>query len=192
MGRRHRVESTQSHAWRGNIRGDRVPCYPWWVESHASFATAIGPCTLAWTPTGIVRLRLLDESPSDAPATPAPAWVKDAMRRIVAHLAGALDPLTDLPLDLSRVSPFARRIYAALRACPPGATVSYGELARQAGSPAAARAVGRAMATNPIPIVIPCHRVLAAGGRPGGFSAPGALTTKARMLAIEGVELSGG
>lgn len=161
------------------------------MESRARFTTSIGPCTIAWTPEGIVWLRLLDDGPGDAETAPPP-WVKDAMGRITSHLAGALDPLTDLPLDLKRVSPFARRIYEALRACPPGATVSYGELARQVGSPAAARAVGRAMATNPIPIVIPCHRVLAAGGRPGGFSAPGALNTKARMLAIEGVALSGG
>jgi methylated-DNA-[protein]-cysteine S-methyltransferase len=83
------------------------------------------------------------------------------------------------------VTPFSVRVYEAARRVPPGCTVSYGELARAAGSPGAARAVGRAMATNPFPIVIPCHRVLASGGKAGGFSAYGGVATKDRLLAIE-------
>ncbi|MCA9621563.1 MAG: methylated-DNA--[protein]-cysteine S-methyltransferase [Myxococcales bacterium] len=102
----------------------------------------------------------------------------------------ARDPLAAVPVDLAAVSPFARRVYTALRDVPPGSTVSYGELARRAGSPGGARAIGRTMAQNPIPLVIPCHRVLAAGGKPGGFSAPGGVATKEKLLALEGLALA--
>ncbi|AKU92473.1 Methylated-DNA--protein-cysteine methyltransferase [Vulgatibacter incomptus] len=103
-----------------------------------------------------------------------------------AHLDGRPQDFTRVPLDLSNVSPFAAKVYLALRQVPAGSTVSYGELAREVGSPGAARAVGRAMATNPVPILVPCQRVLAAAGKPGGFSAYGGVLTKERMLALEG------
>src|SRR5690606_32768312 len=93
----------------------------------------------------------------------------------------------DLPLDYGGASEFQRAVYEALKSTAPGETLSYGELAARAGRPGAARAVGRAMATNPLPIVVPCHRVLGAGGAIGGFSSPGGTATKAQLLAREGV-----
>jgi O-6-methylguanine DNA methyltransferase len=106
-----------------------------------------------------------------------------------AHLAGRLDPLLHVAFDDEGLPAFHRRVYEALRRVRPGETVGYGELAALAGSPAAARAVGQAVGKNPVPIVVPCHRVLAAGGKPGGFSAHGGVDTKRKMLAIEGVTL---
>jgi methylated-DNA-[protein]-cysteine S-methyltransferase len=91
-------------------------------------------------------------------------------------------------LDLDDQDAFFQRIYAAARQIGWGQTTTYGTLAKQLGvGPEAARDVGQAMASNPVPLIIPCHRVLAAGGKLGGFSAPGGSSTKARMLALEGV-----
>ena len=167
----------------------------------AIFETSLGPCGLAWTASGVVALQLPEETPAatrarlvakaidaDCPQmrpSGAPQWVEDAVRRITEHLSGKLDPLDSVPLDLSRVSAFDVKVFRALQATRPGRTTTYGELALAVGSPGAARAVGRAMATNPVPLLVPCHRVLAAGGRPGGFSAYGGLVTKERLLAIE-------
>ena len=165
------------------------------------FETALGPTGLAWNDAGVTALQLPERTPTatrarltarSADAGPevatggAPAWVGDTIERVRAHLAGRPQDLSDVRLDLARVPPFAARIYGALRRVPAGQTVSYGDLARTVGSPGAARAVGRAMATNPFPIVVPCHRVLASGGKAGGFSAFGGLTTKDRLLALEG------
>jgi methylated-DNA-[protein]-cysteine S-methyltransferase len=107
-----------------------------------------------------------------------------------AHLGGELSHLLDVPFDDAGLPAFHRRVYEALRKVRPGETVGYGELAALAGSPGAARAVGQAVGKNPLPIVVPCHRVLASGGKPGGFSAHGGVGTKLRMLAIEGVVLA--
>ena len=104
---------------------------------------------------------------------------------IQAHLAGQPQDLRDLPLDFSGVQDFERRVYAAARALDPGQTCTYGEMAHAIGQPAALRAVGQALGHNPWPLVIPCHRVLAAGGRLGGFSAPGGSETKRRLLVLE-------
>ncbi len=163
-------------------------------------STAIGAVGIAWSPRGIVALHLPESSeratergllakvPSATRARP-PERVLDDIERIVAHLDGDLDDLADVALDLDRVPPFARAVYSALRRTKPGEVTSYAELAKTAGSPSAARAVGTAMAKNPCPIVVPCHRVLAAGKKSGGFSAHGGIATKAKILAIEGVEL---
>ncbi len=98
----------------------------------------------------------------------------------------------DVALDLGAASPFFRRIYRALRRVPRGRTISYGELARRAGRPGAARAVGQAMARNQLPLLVPCHRVLASGCRLGGFSSPGGVREKERLLALEGISVSKG
>ena len=99
---------------------------------------------------------------------------------------GARDDLRDLVLDLDDIPEFHRRVFATARAIAPGNTVTYGELARRLGTPGAARAVGQALGANPFPIVVPCHRIVAADGSLGGFSAPGGARTKRRMLQIEG------
>jgi methylated-DNA-[protein]-cysteine S-methyltransferase len=111
--------------------------------------------------------------------------VAAAIVRIQALLAGTRDDLADLPLELEGVPEFHRRVYAVARAIPPGEVLTYGEVARRLGEPGAARAVGQALGKNPFAPVVPCHRVLAAGGRSGGFSAEGGADTKLRMLEIE-------
>jgi methylated-DNA-[protein]-cysteine S-methyltransferase len=113
------------------------------------------------------------------------------MDDIARHLAGAAADLSSIPLDLAGVPPFFRRVYEVTRAVPRGEVRTYAEIAAAAGSPSATRAVGQALAKNPFPLVVPCHRVVAAGNAPGGFSAPGGLDTKARLLAIEGCFLEG-
>ena len=112
--------------------------------------------------------------------------------RIRQLLDGHRDSLSDVPLDMSGVPQFNQRVYAVARAIPPGQTLSYGEVAARLGEPGAARAVGQALGSNPFAPVVPCHRILAAGKRSGGFSAGGGVATKLRMLQIEKAELGDG
>ncbi|MGH8232502.1 MAG: methylated-DNA--[protein]-cysteine S-methyltransferase [Steroidobacteraceae bacterium] len=166
-------------------------------HSYAVFQTAIGGCGIAWGVGGIVALQLPAASQSATigrllRAHPAARVQRpDAERQriideIVGLLAGEPRDLRQARLDLSAVPPFHRQVYQVVRAIPPGHTRTYGEVAELCGDRQAARAIGQAMARNPIPIIVPCHRVLAAGGRSGGFSAPGGVTTKLRLLSIEG------
>lgn len=163
------------------------------------FPTALGACGIAWAGDGrIVGVQLPERDPGATEARLAERFPALAPRRpqdgargardgIVALLAGGTPALADIDLDLEHATPFRQRIYAAARRIPRGVTTTYGELAKQVGEPGAARAVGQAMGSNPCPIIVPCHRVLAAGGASGGFSARGGVDTKLRMLAIEGV-----
>lgn len=160
------------------------------------FATPIGPCAIVWTDAGIVRFQLPERTEEEARARLAghaearpPAWLKETVRRVLLHLEGEAQPFATEKLDLAGVPPFHAKVYEALRGVGPGQTVTYKELAARAGSAGALRAVGQAMAKNPIPLLVPCHRVLAAGDRPGGFSAYGGRVTKTRLLALEGVTL---
>ena len=166
------------------------------------FDTPIGRCALVWGGHGLLgvslpaandaatRRRLARHFPL-AREAPPPADVEHAMARIVALLNGMPDDLADVAIDLAGVPEFNRRVYAVARSILPGATRTYGEVALRLGEPHAARAVGQALGANPWPIVVPCHRVLAAGGKAGGFSAPGGLRTKLRLLQIEGAALGG-
>ena len=113
-------------------------------------------------------------------------WVAAWAARVAALLQGAHDDLCDVPLALDTVPPFNARVYELARRIPPGKTMTYGEMAAALGEPGAARAVGQALGHNPFAPVVPCHRILAANGRPGGFSAGGGALTKLRMLQIEG------
>ena len=162
------------------------------------FDTAIGRCGIAWGPYGIVALQLPEATPAatrarlqrhcpEAVETGPPEKVRDAIAAIVALLDGAPRDLGSIDLDLSGVPEFHRRVYAIARAIPPGRTLTYGEVAARLGEPGAARAVGQALGRNPFAIIVPCHRVVAAGGRLGGFSAGGGAATKRRILAIEGI-----
>ena len=170
---------------------------------HTLFDTAIGTCGIAWGPAGIAavqlpeltpeatRARLLKSAgPSDAVVEPSDA-IRAAITGIQALLNGQPRPLLDLELDMARLTPFQRRAYAVARAIPPGQTRTYGEVAAELGDPGLARAVGQAMGANPFAPVVPCHRVLAAGQQPGGFSANGGALTKLRLLAIEGAAPGG-
>jgi methylated-DNA-[protein]-cysteine S-methyltransferase len=170
--------------------------------AFAIFPTAAGSCAVAWSDRGIVRFqlpvrdaaaaeRLLRRRLPDAvPGTP-PAAVDRAIAAVRSYFAGRPADFADVALDLGDQEPFFDRVYAAARGIPWGATTTYGALARDLGAPPeAARDVGQAMARNPVPLFIPCHRVLAAGGKVGGFSAPGGAAAKRRMLALEGVDLA--
>ena len=120
-----------------------------------------------------------------------PPEIQDAIDGIVALLSGEPRDLTDIVIDDADISDFNRKVYAIARAIPPGQTLTYGEIAERLGDKALARAVGQAMGENPTPIVMPCHRVLAANGKTGGFSAPGGVITKLRLLTIEGAQPGG-
>jgi len=170
-------------------------------QGYALFDTAIGRCGIAWTPRGIVatclpetdarrtRARLARRAPGGAEQSPPPA-VQRVIDRVVALLRGAADDLADVALDMDGIPEFNARIYAIIRAVPPGETITYGEIAKRLGT-AEARDVGQAMGQNPFPPIVPCHRVVAAGGKTGGFSARGGVATKLRMLAIEGAQVDG-
>ncbi len=115
-----------------------------------------------------------------------PIFVQEAITAIVSLLSGERADLSFIQVDLDEAGEFERRVYAAARAIPAGETLTYGELAAKIGVPEGAQAVGQALGRNPCPIIVPCHRILAADGKSGGFSAPGGAETKVRMLDIEG------
>ena len=161
------------------------------------FDTAVGRCAVVWGTRGLVRVLLpeRDERATSArlrrafprtPTGPPPQDVRSAIVAMVALLDGAAEDLSAIVLDLDGVPAFHQRVYQVARAIPPGEVLTYGEVAARLGDKGAARAVGQALGRNPFPIVVPCHRVIAAGGRLGGFSAEGGATTKRRMLVIEG------
>lgn len=118
-------------------------------------------------------------------AGPVRIWRTDLVERLRAYAQGAIDEFADVELDLGPLSPFRRRVVECLRRVPYGATLTYGELAALVGHPRAARAVGACMSSNPVPIIVPCHRVLAAGGKLGGYSGPNGVEMKKRLLALE-------
>jgi methylated-DNA-[protein]-cysteine S-methyltransferase len=167
-------------------------------RGYSLFETPIGRCGIAWGRSGIAGVQLPETDAAatrerlarrfpDAAEGPPPRAVRRAIEAIRALLRGERVDLSAIELDMQGLPPFPRRVYEAARAIAPGSTLSYGELAARIGSPGAARAVGQALGRNPFAIVVPCHRVLAANGRIGGFSADGGVGTKRRMLAIEGV-----
>lgn len=158
--------------------------------STVTFETALGRCAVHWTDAGIGRVLLPTPAGRSGPriedGAPVPTFVRRAIGGMVAVLAGEPRDLRDIALDERGLDGLHRAVYAATREIAPGTTRSYGEIARSIGRPAAARDVGAALARNPFPIVVPCHRVVAADGALTGFSAPGGLATKRRMLELEG------
>lgn len=170
------------------------------------FDTAIGTCGIAWSETGVLRFQLPDietgatekklktRVPQAQDARHAegelPETIRDAIAQLRRYFAGEKADFSNIPVDLGHVDEFRHRVYEQLRKVGWGSTVTYGDLARRIGAgPEAARDVGQAMGSNPVPVIIPCHRVLAAGNKIGGFSAPGGTATKQRLLALEGVAL---
>jgi len=158
------------------------------------FQTAAGPVRLRWTDSGVSAIELPQITDREARAAIAkagpielPPFVRDARTAIERHLAGEPQDLSFIPLDLSRASEFHRRVYEAVRALPAGSTATYGEIAARLGKRGAARAVGQALGRNPLLLAVPCHRVLASEGKAGGFSAPGGVAMKARLLELEGI-----
>ena len=178
--------------------------------AYCLFETPLGVCGIAWVEPGdsgaaaaVTFLQLPEATAARAEArlrgnsgagevTEPPPRIAALLRRIGQHLAGDVQDFRDVAVELGGVGPFARQVYEAARLIPAGQTTTYGALARALSRPGAARAVGQALGKNPIPLIIPCHRILAAGSKPGGFSAHGGRATKARLLALEGVSLAPG
>jgi methylated-DNA-[protein]-cysteine S-methyltransferase len=168
----------------------------------ALFETAIGHCGIVWSERGVVGVQLPERSedatrnrirrrfPTAGEAVPSGGILR-AIGDIVALLRGEPRDLTHMTIDTDGVADFNRRVYAIARTIPPGATLSYGEIAERLGDRSLARGVGQALGQNPFPVIVPCHRVLAAGGKVGGFSAPGGIVTKLRLLTIEGAQPGG-
>lgn len=171
-------------------------------QNFALFDTAIGRCGIAWNARGLIgvqlphddeaatRRRMRQRYPRGREAPP-PASVRQAIDGIVALLRGEARDLTGIVIDNSDTPAFNAQVYAITRTVPPGATITYGEIAERLGDKMLARDVGQALGDNPCPLVMPCHRVLAAGGKPGGFSASGGVVTKLRLLSIEGAAPGG-
>jgi methylated-DNA-[protein]-cysteine S-methyltransferase len=171
------------------------------MHHYLIFETAGGFCAIAWNKMGITCLRLPARNaqaaerslrrrmPGAEPGTPAPD-VAEAIAAVKRYFEGEKTDFSSFTLDLDDQDALFQRIYAAARQVEWGQTTTYGTLAKQLGAgPEGARDVGQAMASNPVALIIPCHRVLAAGGKLGGFSAPGGSSAKARMLALEGVHV---
>ena len=161
------------------------------------FDTPIGACGLAWRDGAVIGTALpgstaartrahLETRFPEAVESPVPEELRPVVEDVVALLSGESRDLRAAPLDFRGVPEFNRRAYDVARAIPPGKVLTYGDIAHQLGAPGSAQAVGQAMGNNPFPIIVPCHRVLGAGKNTGGFSAPGGVETKRRMLVIEG------
>jgi methylated-DNA-[protein]-cysteine S-methyltransferase len=149
------------------------------------FQTALGTCAIDWSDAGITSVLLPGMRSLAGPRREPTQSVRAAIGAIVALLDGGRADLTWVALDDAGVDAFRRSVYEATRDIAPGETASYGDIAHAIGKPDAPRAVGAALAENPFPIIVPCHRVLSATGRLHGFSAPGGIATKRRMLEIE-------
>ena len=165
------------------------------------FDTPIGICGIEWGPRGINGLQLpmgsdektrarIRQRHGDISEAAPTKEVQRAIDRIIELLAGKPDDLRDIPLDLDGVPEFNRGVYDIARTIPPGQTMTYGDIAKRLGGVELSRDVGQALGRNPCPIVVPCHRVLAAGRKPGGFSAKGGISTKLKILAIEGAAVN--
>jgi methylated-DNA-[protein]-cysteine S-methyltransferase len=180
-----------------------APCYRSNMSySFAIFDTAIGSCGIVWSACGVAgvqihdgseratRARLLRRFAGAQEALP-PAEVQQAINGITALLRGEKRDLKEVTIDTGDLPEFNRKVYDIARSIPPGSTLTYGEIAERLGDKLLARDVGQALGQNPIPLIIPCHRVLAAGGKTGGFSAPGGVVSKLRLLTIEGAQPNG-
>lgn len=164
------------------------------------FASPVGPIGLVWTPRGIRRVDIGvgDEAKVAAALRAAypdmlrvkrpPEPIRTVIRRVKAHLSGRHDSLQDIPIDCDHAAEFSRRVWRELRKIAPGKVITYGRLAERAGNPGAARAVGRIMGANPVPIIVPCHRCVGADGSMTGFSTEGGIRLKRKLLFDEGYE----
>jgi methylated-DNA-[protein]-cysteine S-methyltransferase len=155
-----------------------------------AFDTAIGQCAISWDDSGLTRFELPEAAAGHADAREATAEIAGLIARVRAHLQGELQNFSAERFAFHRVPDFARRVYVAALAVKAGRTSTYGELAACLGQPpAASRAVGAALGANPWPLLVPCHRIVAASGKMTGFSAPGGVSLKVKLLAIEGAQL---
>ena len=170
------------------------------MQGFALFDTALGACAIAWGPAGLIgtslpegtleatRIRMHRRFP-EAVETPPPEQLASVRDAIIRLLQGEAIDFAGVTLDLAQVPKFNREVYAIARAIPAGRTLTYGDIAAALGDPALARAIGQALGQNPFPIIVPCHRVVAANGKTGGFSANGGVRTKLRLLMIENARI---
>jgi methylated-DNA-[protein]-cysteine S-methyltransferase len=169
---------------------------------HILFPTQFGTCGIAWNDTGLTGFQLPEatealteqqlaqKARSQPVAGPVPDWVQQVIQRVQEHFTGKVQDFTGTKLDWSRVSDFQTAVYRHAQEIKPGYKKSYGEIAKlMALGNEAARAVGVALATNPWPLIVPCHRVVSVSDKMTGFSAPGGVRTKTRLLTLEGAEL---
>ena len=172
------------------------------TTGFALFDTPIGTCSLVWKGETVIGLRLPEASAAatrsritrrwpDAKELAPPPAMQAILSRVLALLRGERIDLSDVPLDFGAAPEFHQRAYAIARTIPPGRTMTYGEIAKRLGTPHESREVGQAMGRNPIAIIMPCHRVLGADGKMGGFSATGGVAIKRRILEIEGATALG-
>lgn len=166
------------------------------AQQFTIFDTAMGPCGIVWTSRGIAgvslpegseektRARLRKRFPDAQEEAPPPA-VQQIIRDVIALVAGEKIDFSHVTLDHAPLPEFSQRVYAIVRTIPIGHTLTYGDIAKQLGDVSLSREVGQAMGRNPTPIIMPCHRVVAASGKTGGFSAPGGVDTKMKLLSIE-------
>ena len=176
--------------------------------SYCVFETALGTCGIAWRepvdpvsqPAVVLfqlpevtaqktESRIAARAGSGQPSI-APPRVAELIEKIQRHLRGEVQDFRDVAVELNGVSEFDLQVYEAARGIPAGQTRTYGEIARALGQPAAARDVGQALSKNPVPLIVPCHRISAADGKLGGFSAPGGRATKSKLLALEGAPVT--
>jgi O-6-methylguanine DNA methyltransferase len=173
--------------------------------SYCLFDTPMGVCGIAWKDserTGgqpvVISLQLPEATEQlteeriagmadDNRVSPPPSYIAEIVEKIRRHLSGESQDFRDISIGYDGLGSFSQQVYQVCRDIPAGSTMSYGELAAAINRPGAARAVGHALGRNPVPLLIPCHRVLTAMGKAGGFSAYGGVKTKARILALEGV-----
>lgn len=166
-----------------------------------TFPTSFGVCGVSWNEEGITSFSLPEASEKSlekrlknitgtTKKSFAPPRIKELIPKVKAHLKGQMQDFSNVPVHLDGASDFMRSVYGATQNIPPGTVKTYGELATLIGKPEAVRAVGTALGKNPIPLIIPCHRVIATSGKLGGFSAFGGLDTKAALLELEGACLS--
>ncbi len=171
-------------------------------NNFAIFDTAIGTCGIVWNARGVAGVQIHDGSEAatrsrllrrfaGAQEAKPPAHVQQAIDGVVALLRGEKHDLNEVTIDTEELPEFNRKVYVIARTIPPGSTLTYGEIAERLGDKFLAREVGQALGQNPIPLIVPCHRVLAAGGKTGGFSAPGGVVSKLRLLTIEGAQPNG-
>lgn len=157
---------------------------------RASFPTALGNCALSWSGTGLTGFELPEATVLGDDVSSPPDVITALISRVQLHLTGVLQDFADVRYDLGRVPEFPREVYHATLGIKAGLTSSYGEIAAVLGyAPGMSRAVGTALGANPWPLLVPCHRIVSASGKMTGFSGPGGVKTKLRLLALEGTQL---
>lgn len=169
--------------------------------SWSIFPTVSGYCGISWCAQGVTAFMLPETTPvqiqkelhsitgTAKPAARLPGWIRDLVRKVKLHLKGQQQDFSAVPVAVDNATDFMRAVYTEAQRIPSGSVISYAQLAQRLGNPGAVRAVGTALGKNPVPLIIPCHRIITASGKLGGFSANGGVAAKEMLLACEGVSI---